>query len=68
MVNQMRQIMYHKASDMLRKAKLLKNGSCETILESWYTDADYQKSLSDERLDRRENQTKRRTCHGRPFL
>ena len=33
---------------MLRKAKLPKNGSCETILEIWHTDADYQKSLSDE--------------------
>ena len=44
----MRQIMYHKARDMLRKAKLPRHGSCETILERWYTDADYQKSLSDE--------------------
>ena len=44
----MRQMMYHKARDMLRKAKLPKNGSCETVLERWYTDADYQKSLSDE--------------------
>ena len=34
----MRQIMYHKARDMLRKAKLPNNGSCETILERWYTD------------------------------
>ena len=34
----MRQIIYHKAHDMLRKAKLRKNGSCETILERWYTD------------------------------
>ena len=44
----MRQIMYHKARDMLRKAKLPKNGSCETILERWHTDADYQKALSAE--------------------
>ena len=44
----MRQVMYHKARDMLRKAKLAKNGSCETILERWSTDALYQKSLSDE--------------------
>ena len=44
----MRQIMYHKARDMLRKAKLAKNGSCETFLERWYTDADNQKSSSDE--------------------
>ena len=44
----MRQIMCHKARDMLRKDKLPKNGSCETILERWYTDADYQTSLSDE--------------------
>ena len=40
--------MHHKARDMLRKAKLPKNGSCETILERWSTDAVYQKSLSDE--------------------
>ena len=33
---------------MLRKAKLPKNGSCHTILERWYKDADYQMSLSDE--------------------
>ena len=44
----MRQIMYHKARDRLRKAKLPKNGSCATILERWHTEADYQKSLSDE--------------------
>ena len=44
----MRQIMYHKVRDMLRKAKLPKNGSCETILARWHTDADYQKSLSAE--------------------
>ena len=44
----MRQIMYHGAHDMLRKAKPPMNGSCETILERWYTDADCQKSLSDE--------------------
>ena len=44
----MRQIMYHKARDMLRKAKLPKKGSCETILERWHTDAVCQNSLSDE--------------------
>ena len=43
-----RQIMYHKARDVLRKGKLPKNGSCHTILERWYKDADYQMSLSDE--------------------
>ena len=53
----MRQIMYHKARDMLRKAKLPKNGSRETILERWCTE-----------LGRRKNQTIRRTCPGRPFL
>ena len=44
----MRQVMYHKARDMLRKAKLPKNGSYETILERWSADAVYQLSLSDE--------------------
>ena len=43
----MRQIMYQKARDMLRKAKLPKNGPCETILERWSTDAVYQKLLSE---------------------
>ena len=33
---------------MLRRAKLPKNGSHETFLERWHTDADYQKSLSAE--------------------
>ena len=36
-----RQIMCHKTRDMLRKAKLPKNGSCETILERWSTDASH---------------------------
>ena len=40
--------MYHKARDMFRKHKLPKNGSCETILERWHTDAVYQKSVFDE--------------------
>ena len=43
-----RQVVYRKARDMLRKAQLPKHGSCETILERWSTDAVYQKSLSDE--------------------
>ena len=43
----MRQTMYHKARDMLRKAKLPKNGSCETILERWYKDAKFRADLSD---------------------
>ena len=42
----MRQTMYHKARDVLRKAKLPKNGSCQTILERWYGDNKYRKSLS----------------------
>ena len=44
----MRHTMYHKAKDMLRGAKHPKNGSCKTILERWYNDAYFQKSLSDE--------------------
>ena len=43
-----RQVIYHKARDMLRKAKLPKNGSCETILERWHTYSDSKKSISDE--------------------
>ena len=41
--------MNHTARDMLRKANFQRmNGSCETILERWHTDADYQKSVSGE--------------------
>ena len=47
-VQSMRQLLYHTARGMLRKAKLPKNGSCETFLERWSTDAVYRKSLSDE--------------------
>ena len=32
---------------MLRKAKLPKNGSCQTILERWYRDDWYRKFLSE---------------------
>ena len=32
----MRQVMYHKARDMLRKANTKKNGQRKTILERWY--------------------------------
>ena len=41
-----RQTMYFKAHDMLRKAHSNKNGNCETILERWYKDDQYRKSLS----------------------
>ena len=34
----LRQTMYHKARNMLRKARLPKNGQCQTILERWYMD------------------------------
>ena len=43
-----RQTMNHKARDMLRKAKLPKDGSCETILVRWYREKKYRKSLSEE--------------------
>ena len=43
----MRQTMYHKLRDMLRKVKLPKNGSCQTILERWYRAEKYRKLLSD---------------------
>ena len=44
----MRQIMCHIARDIWRKAKLPKNSSCDTVQETWHTDADFQKSLSGE--------------------
>ena len=39
--------MYHKARDMLRKAKLPNNGYCQTILERWSQDAKYCADLSE---------------------
>ena len=42
-----RQTMYGKAHDMLRKARSNKNGSCKTSLERWDKDDQYRKSLSD---------------------
>ena len=43
----MRQTMYFKAHDMLRKARSNKNGNCKTLLERWKRDEQYRKSLSD---------------------
>ena len=43
----LRQTMYHKARDMLRKAENTKNGYCQTILERWYKDAQYRANLSE---------------------
>ena len=43
----MRQTMCFKAHDMLRKAHSNENGNCKTILERWYKDEQYRKSLSD---------------------
>ena len=43
----MRQTMYFKAHDMLRKARSNKNGNCKTFLERWCKDDQYRKSLSD---------------------
>ena len=43
----MRQTMYFKAQDMLRKARSNKNGNCETVLERRDTFVQYRKSLSD---------------------
>ena len=42
-----RQTMYLKAHDVLRKARSNKNGNCSTILDRWYRDDKYRKSLSD---------------------
>ena len=43
----MRECMYSKAHDMLRKARKHKSGGHETILERWNYDDRYHKSLSD---------------------
>ena len=41
------QTMYHKARDLLRKAKNANNGNCLTVLERWYKDAKYRANLSE---------------------
>ena len=43
----LRQTMYHKARDMLRKTKDANNGHCQTVLERWYKDAKYRTNLSE---------------------
>ena len=45
----MRQCMYYKAHDTLRKARLHKSGGFKTFLERWNNDDKYRKSLSDTR-------------------
>ena len=42
-----RQTMYHKAHDMLRKARKHKSGGYKTNLERWHDDEKHRKSLSD---------------------
>ena len=42
-----RQTMYFKAHDVLRKGSNPINDTCKTILERWYKDDKYRKSLSD---------------------
>ena len=42
-----RQCMYYKAHDMLRKARKHKNGGYKTFLERWHDDDKCRKSLSD---------------------
>ena len=42
-----RQWMYFKAHEMLRKTRSNKNGNCKTVLETWYKDEQYRMSLSD---------------------
>ena len=43
----MRQCMYYKAHDMLRKTRKHKSGGCRSILDRWHDDDKYHKSLSD---------------------
>ena len=43
----MRQIMYHKARDMLSLANLPKNGQWHTMQERWYEDAKYRPDFSE---------------------
>ena len=39
--------MYHKAQEMLHKARQLKHGGYKTILERWHKDDKDRKSLSE---------------------
>ena len=43
----MRQCMYYKAHEMLKKARKHKNGGYKNILDRWKKDDKYRKSLSD---------------------
>ena len=43
----MRQCMYYKAHDMLRKARKHKSGGYKSILDRWHDDEKYRKSFSD---------------------
>ena len=42
-----RQRMYHKAKEMILKARQPKHDSCKSILERWTNDEKYRKSLTD---------------------
>ena len=43
----MRQCMYYKAHEMLKKARKHKNGGYKNTLDRWNNDDKYRKSLSD---------------------
>ena len=43
----MRQIMYYKARDMMKRANNKKNGQCKTFLERWHRDERYRTHLSE---------------------
>ena len=53
----LRQTVYHEARDMLRKAKNVKKGQCQTFLERWYRDEKYRADLVGTWMDRRANET-----------
>ena len=63
----MRQCMYHKAHEMLKKARKHKNGY-RNILDRWNKDDKYRKSLSDVRWPWRTYHSIRWNRIGRPFL
>ena len=64
--NSVSQSSFHKARDMLRKAKNAKNGHWHTILERWYKDAPHRANLSE--LDGQKNKSDNTThLHWKTF-
>ena len=49
-----RQVMFHKAKEMLKKARQAKHGNHPTILSRWYEQEGYRKSLAEHNIGEKE--------------